>query len=92
MDPQSQFGLASVKFLHGSQIVICNPQMEMPDASISICGSLREALWWSRLGSTSFLVLFCQLGKFLGARHLSAFFRALTDLHTTRLFFHSTRS
>ena len=70
MDPQSQFGLASVKFLHGSQIVICNPQMEMPDASISICGSLREALWWSRLGSTSFLVLFCQLGKFLGARHL----------------------
>ena len=47
MDPQSQFGLASVKFLHGSQIVICNPQMEMPDASISICGSLREALWWS---------------------------------------------
>ena len=43
--------VASVKFLDGTQIVICNPRMEIPDASVSIRGSLWEAPWWSRLGS-----------------------------------------
>jgi hypothetical protein len=76
-------------------MVICNPRMEIPDASISSVvhsGKLRGGRDSGRIDS-SFLVqfFFGAMGKFLGARHLSAFFRALTDLHTTRLF-HSTRS
>ena len=43
--------VASVKFPDGTQMVICNPRMEIPDASVSIRGSLWEAPWWSRLGS-----------------------------------------
>ena len=79
MDPQSQFwaSVASIKILDGSQIVILKSGM-LPFPSVVLIDS-------------SFLVKFLRLGKFLGARHLSAFFRALTDLHTTRLF-HSTRS
>ena len=46
--------MASVKFPDGTQMAICTPRMEIPDASVSICGSLREAPG----------------GRFLGARHL----------------------
>ena len=61
-----------MKFPDGTQIVICNPRMEIPDASISSVvhsGKLRGGRDSGRIDS-SFLVHFCQLGKFLGARHL----------------------
>jgi hypothetical protein len=71
-DPEFQYGsavsvwasVASVKFPHGSKIVICNPRMEIPDASVSIRGSSGKLCGGRDSGRRRFWFFFANWGNF----------------------------